>query len=166
MTGEGLVLGFVEEFGLDAGLTGGDFDDVFVDLFEGFVGGVVMVDGGAEGVAEFLHVGFEAGEVVAELDDAGLDGDGFFFDLEAAEALADGLKVGHEGGGRDDDDFAVTKGVFDEITLAGTGGADAAHEDVVEEGFGWDEHEGEIHGFFGWPYIFTGFVDAGFEVAF
>ncbi len=70
-----LILGFFELFGGHGVLGGfGDFYYVFVDGFEGFVGGVVVGDCCAEGGAEFVHVGFEAGYVGAEFGYSGLDG--------------------------------------------------------------------------------------------
>ena len=66
LLGRSLILWLVELAGFDGGGGSvGDFEDVFVDGFERFVGGIVMVDGGAERSAEFLHVGFKRGDMGA-----------------------------------------------------------------------------------------------------
>ena len=74
------------------------------------------------------------------------------------------MEVSHDRSGGDNDDFAIAKGVFDEVALVATGGTDSAGEKVVIERFGGDEHEGKVHGFFAGANVFAGFVNAGFEV--
>ena len=122
-----------------------------------------MVDGSAERRTELTHIGVERGNMLAELGDTRLNFGGIFLDLEATQALKDGLQIGHKAGWTDDDNFFVAVGIFDEVAL-GRGGANFIDEEIVIKALGRNKHEGEFHGFFGGTNIFGGFVDTALEI--
>lgn len=92
---------------------------------------VEVIDGCTESVAEFMHVVVEFIEMIAELENALLNVFGLLFDLERAEALEDGLEIGDEGGGRDDDDAFLFEGIINEVASVDVAIADFGNKHVV-----------------------------------
>lgn len=153
----------VEQESLDAGITTGDLDNVFIDLPELFMGTVIVIDRGAERVTKLLHVFFKLTDVLPELADPDLNVLRLFFDLQATQALQDCLKVGHEARRADDDNFFIAKSVLDQVAGARSR-ADVANQQIVIQRLTGDKHKCEVHRVLARSNIFARLVNPAFEV--
>ena len=86
--------GLVEQQRFDGSFGIGNLDDVAVNLAKLFVGRVVVVNGRAEAIPEFYHVGVMRQQMLVQLLDIFADLLGVFVNFHGTQTLHDCLEHG------------------------------------------------------------------------